>query len=361
MPVRSAALLCALVLCAAQAARANVDTLPSAPAAATRPAAPAAGDVPESPNPIKPAGDPNPEEEYELPFFGVDARKSGATLPLPVGLTVIGQYQREDIRVHDLQVGLVGGQPLIDASFVGFNGLTTRVRNLMARGDIWLFPFLNLYGIAGESWSSTTVSITRPVNVITEVDSQGVTLGFGGTLAWGIEGWGFVTVDANLTWSDQEILSSPQRTLTVTPRVGHRFVSESNQARAYTIWMGASMEEFESQTVGSIPLNSALPGGSNSSIISLLPSDFAQWEGTLTPAQRASVSQLFGQFIQAQQGPNAANSRAQFSLDLNPRKAWNMVLGGSMDLNRHWQLMGEGGFFGSRTSVMGNISYRFGI
>lgn len=159
------------------------------------------------------------EPIYALPFLGAAAVKEGASLPLPIGHSILGQYQREQIRAHGLQVGL-GGGPLINADFVGFNGLTTRVRNLLFRGDFWVLPFLNVYGIAGSSWASTTTSLNRPITLITSTDSQGTTLGFGGTLAYGVEPYGFITLDANLTWSDQVILSVPARTVAVTPRVG---------------------------------------------------------------------------------------------------------------------------------------------
>ncbi len=348
---RSFALLCASILTTPLTATAAVESLPAAPQAAT--SAVAVDSPAPAPSEAKALLD---DFNYGLPFFGREAVKAGANLPLPIGVMLIGQYQREDISVHGMKIGL-GGQPLVDASFVGFNGLTTRVSNMLVRGDVWLFPFLNVYGIAGESWSNTTVSLTRPINTSIEVDSHGLTIGFGGTVAWGIEPYGFVTLDANLTWADQNILSSPQRTLTVTPRIGHRWVSETNAGRAYTIWFGASMEEFESHTDGSLAFNSVLPGGTGA-ILQQIPSDFGQWIGTLTTAQQNALGALLGELGSASKDPNA---RTQFSMSINPRKAWNMLVGGSTDLNRHWQLTGEGGFLGSRTSVVGNLCYRFGI
>jgi len=299
------------------------------------------------------------EPIYALPFLGAAAVKEGASLPLPIGLSILGQYQREQIRAHGLQVGL-GGGPLINADFVGFNGLTTRVRNLLFRGDFWVLPFLNVYGIAGSGWASTTTSLNRPITLITSTDSQGTTLGFGGTLAYGVEPYGFITLDANLTWSDQVILSVPARTVTVTPRVGHRWKSETVSDRAFSLWAGATLEEFENASQGSIPFGNTLPAGSGG-ITSFLPADFGAWHATLTHAQQEAVSQLLNELVMLEQNPNSAIARAQFSLNINPSKAWNFIAGGSMKMSKHWQLIAEAGFFGARTSVVGNVCYRFGI
>ncbi len=162
-------------------------------------------------------------------------------------------------------------------------------------------------------------------------------------------------MDANLTWADQSILTNPQRTLTVTPRVGHRWLGNLHPGRAFSIWAGASLEVFENASVGQVPFSlGAGPGGSLP-----LPSDFGTWLAGLPANQRASVGQLLAELIMLEQGNG--QSTAAFNLNINPNKAWNMVLGGEMDLNKHWQLIAEAGLLGSRTTVAGNLCYRFGI
>ena len=346
-----AALLALSLALAATGARA--EQLPPAPPQATQlppPETPAAAAGTET-NPPK---DEAPDI-YSLPIFGRQAREAGADLPLPVGISIIGQYQRENVRTHNLQVALGKGD-FVDASFVGFGGNTTRANNLLFRGDLWLFPFLNVYGIAGESWSDTQTTLgPDPVILSLPTDSHGTTLGFGVTLAYGIGAW-FITLDGNLTWADQEILSTPQRTLTVTPRLGRRWVSETRPGSAFSLWVGATMEEFENAAVGEVSLGSTFSGGA-SALANVLAPNFSTWLAA-NPAAKDSVNQLLSEFIS---DLDPKNPTARFNVGINPAKAWNMVLGGEMDLNKHWQLIAEAGFFGARTSVMGSVCYRFGI
>jgi hypothetical protein len=298
------------------------------------------------------------EQQPVLPFLGAAAAKMGIGLPLPVGLTLLGQLQREEILVRDLHVGL-GGAPLIDSAFVSFGGVTTRVQNLLVRGDVWILPFLNIYGVAGGTWESTTVHIQRPLDFTTVQDSHGLSIGFGGTLAWGIEPYGFITVDANVVWTDLGILNQPQRTVTLTPRLGHRFVSNTNKDRALSLWAGLMLEDFQGRVVGNIPFAGLLPGTATAGIP--LPADFAQWLTALSPEQQRAVEQLLIQLTNLGAKPDAANARTDFDLVIATRRSANLIVGGEMQLSEHWQIRAEGGFLGTRTNVLGSLTWRFAL
>ena len=318
--------------------------------AAQRPAAPAPALDP------VPVREPPPQSFGALPFLAGLAAKAGVTLPLPLGLTVIGLAQGEDILVREINVGL-GGGPLIDLSFAQFSSVRTRVQNLLVRGDAWLFPFLDLYAIAGGTWEQTRTTLTRPLNLDFQTDAHGLTVGFGGTLAWGIEPVGFLTLDANLSWTDLDILSQPQRTLTLAPRVGHRFLSQTRQGRVLSVWVGTLFEEFQGRVVGSVPLGGSVPAN----VLAILPADFGDWRDALPASQRNNADEVLNQLVKATTGPNAASARAAFDLVIKTRHSNTLLVGGELQLDQQWQLRAEGGLLGSRTSAHASITYRFGL
>ena len=314
---------------------------PAAPASAVDPIA-----VPE----------PRLQPSGALPFLGDLAAKAGVVLPLPVGLTLLGLAQGEDILPREISVGL-GGGALIPLEFAEFQSVRTRVQNVLLRGDAWVFPFLDLYVVAGGTWEQTKTVLTRPLKLEFETDAHGLTVGFGGTLAWGIEGYGFITLDGNLSWTDLDILSQPQRTLTLAPRVGHRFVSQTRPHRALSVWVGTLFEEFQGRVIGSVPLGGSVPAN----VLAILPADYGDWLNALPADQRANVSEVLNQLIKATTGPNAASARASFDLVIKTRHSNTLLVGGELQLDEHWQTRAEGGLLGSRTSAHASITYRFGL
>ena len=349
----AAGALALLLLSTSPRAPALADSAAAGDASGQKPAAPAPSLDPASPVAVP---EPRPQPSGTLPFLGDLAARAGVTLPLPLGLTLIGLAQGEDILSRQLQVGL-GGGPLVPLDFAEFESVRTRVQNVLLRGDAWVFPFLDLYVVAGGTWEQTKTVLTRPLKLDFQTDAHGLTVGFGGTLAWGIEKIGFLTLDANLSWTDLDILSQPQRTFTLAPRAGHRFVSQTRPDRALTVWVGTIFEEFEGHVIGSVPLGNSVPPN----VLAILPADYGDWLNTLTPGQRVNVTAVLDQLIKATTGPNGAAARADFDLVIKPRHSNTLLIGGELQLDQQWQLHAEGGLLGSRTSAHAGVTYRFGL
>lgn len=116
------------------------------------------------------------------------------------------------------------------------------------RIDMWVFPFLNIYGLVGHTRGSSVSNVSVDADptrysgidrVIASsvhqlyqsgelqdidftLDFKGTTRGTGITLAGGYENW-FALVDTNYTRTDFDILDGKISALTVSPRVGYRF------------------------------------------------------------------------------------------------------------------------------------------
>ncbi|HRZ32544.1 MAG TPA: hypothetical protein P5188_09560, partial [Flavobacterium sp.] len=91
------------------------------------------------------------EYPYSLPIWGAKATEKGFSLPYSAGIGVNYLGQESDLIIENLMVGFNNG-PLYDLDeIVRFNGATSTANGINVRPDIWLFPFLNVYGILAKS------------------------------------------------------------------------------------------------------------------------------------------------------------------------------------------------------------------
>ncbi|HRI59821.1 MAG TPA: hypothetical protein PK228_08860, partial [Saprospiraceae bacterium] len=175
----------------------------------------------------------NSEYPYALPIWGDKATKLGFDLPYSAGVSVQYFWQESDIIIEDLLVGFNNG-PMYDLDgLVRFDEARATASAFTVRPDIWLFPFLNIYGIMGRSQASTAVGfgiwLTDSTNTDheivsydTRVDFKATTMGFGITPTLGVGG-GFLALDLNMSWTDVPQLQKPARTFVFGPRFGKNF------------------------------------------------------------------------------------------------------------------------------------------
>jgi hypothetical protein len=117
---------------------------------------------------------------------------------------------RRDVEVTDVRVTLPGNEAASVSDFASF-AVHNHTTLVAAKVDAWLLPVLDVYVLAGHSWTDSrldvTVTVDRPVapDLVLDVtqDSQvgGPLLGGGATLVAGYGPW-FVLADGNYTFSD---------------------------------------------------------------------------------------------------------------------------------------------------------------
>jgi hypothetical protein len=144
-----------------------------------------------------------------LPLGAAWALERGIDLPEPFGVGVFMVTMRRDIEVTDVRVTLPGSEPASIGDVAAFD-----VRNdttlLAAKLDAWVLPVLDVYLLAGHTWTDSrltaTVTIDRPllppVDLTATQDAAvgGPLLGGGATLVAGHGPW-FVLVDGNYNYS----------------------------------------------------------------------------------------------------------------------------------------------------------------
>ena len=153
---------------------------------------------------------------------------------------------------------------------VRFNKARATASALTVRPDIWLFPFLNIYGIFGKAQASTEVgfgvwvpdSTNTPKEIAsasTLVEFNTSTYGIGFTPTIGVGG-GFLALDMNVAWTDVPQLGKPARSFIFGPRLGKNFKLNKPE-QTIAVWVGAFRVHLAREPSGSISLVRSITTG----------------------------------------------------------------------------------------------------
>ena len=207
------------------------------------------------------------EYPYALPIWGKKAAAMGFNLPYSAGIGINYLWQESDLVIDNLQIGFNNG-PLYNLDeIVRFNNATSTASGLNIRPDIWLFPFLNIYGIIAKASPSTSVDFgiyvpdadgnwSNVMSMNTKAEFEAQTLGFGFTPTLGVGG-GWMALDVNFTWSDIAELEKPAFATVFGPRFGKSFKLKQPESNV-AFWVGGFRLHLNSGTTGSLKLNEVL-------------------------------------------------------------------------------------------------------
>jgi hypothetical protein len=331
------------------------------------------------------------EYPYSLPILGAKATKAGYDLPYSAGFSAQYFWQQSDLVIDNLNVGFNNG-PLYNLDgLVRFDKAFATASAFTVRPDIWLFPFLNVYGIFGKAQASTEVGFgvwipdpitntdTKIFSASTTVEFNTSTYGLGITPTIGVGG-GFLALDMNVAWTDVPQLNKPAQSFIFGPRLGKNFKLKK-PGQTVAIWAGGFRVHLSSETNGSIALSEVLPPDFGSKVddgiikVGNAQQQVDAWWASLTPAQQANpvnqakhntanrVLARAGEILASADNAinNIGTSTVQYSMDKRPKDAWNFIVGSQYQLNKHFMLRGEYGFLGSRTQFLVGLQYRFGL
>jgi hypothetical protein len=288
-----------------------------------------------------------------FPLLGRQAIERGFDLPKPLGINLIGLWVDQGIEISDLGLS-TGSDPIQTVEAFQFGDSRASILTASLRADLWVFPFLNVYGILGTARANTEVELTAPIPFTTSVDQTGTYGGIGLTGAFGFSRF-FTAVDVNWAWTDLEKLDEPVRTRVLSLRLGRAFaVSPRNRV---SVWAGAMSVKFDTETNGSIGLAEALPPDVVDGIRDDLETiEDEEWYQDLTPAQRLVVDRLADALLAGDYSDVVVN----YQLQKAPADKWNMLAGANLDLGKRWTIRTEVGFIG-RYSVLLNAVYRIDL
>jgi hypothetical protein len=184
-----------------------------------------------------------PEAKAATPWHRGWYEDRGIELPKPFGVGLNFIYMERDIEVTDVVV-TVGDRPPESISDRASFEVGNRTTLSMVRFDAWVLPFLNLYVMAGETRTDTSLvasfeiapPVGDPVPVVIEQNDRvnGPLYGGGATLVVG-HGAFFAMADANYARSDLDTFDGTLDALLLSGRVGwHRDAGR----RHWKVWTG---------------------------------------------------------------------------------------------------------------------------
>lgn len=195
--------------------------------------------------------------DSSLPFMKDLA--GDTALPRPWGIGIDFYTMDQDYDIKNLQFTLPGIS-LGDPSLIK---VSNEVRHFDLQADVWLLPFLNVFGIVGRVSTDTLVDFSQ-VEITglpfalgaLPVSFDGTVYGLGFTLAYGTENW-FTSVTTTFTsTSTSGKLDSSVDSSSVQPRIG--LLRDS-----WRFWVGGmylNTDEkhsglFELPVIGNVPFS----------------------------------------------------------------------------------------------------------
>lgn len=210
--------------------------------------------------------------------------------------------------------------PVLPITDPGALPISNDIRHTDLKFDVWLFPFMNVFGIYGRISGDTNIDLSvlglplPPATNSLVVDYDGDVFGGGITLAVGGEHW-FASITGTVTDTDLGgDFNSTVDAVTIQPRIGARFGDHTE------FWIGGYFIDAEEKHNGTIALD----------LGPLIP---------LPPPLMSPVD-------------------LDFAVDLSQAEDFNLSFGTHMMLNDAWETTIEVGV-GDRSTVLANVTYRF--
>ncbi len=272
-----------------------------------------------------------------FPIMGEKLVQKGVSFPLPLGVAVVGSWKRMDIELLNLEVALNGGERLPgDLLLFGQSVASSYV--LQAKFDLWLLPFLNVYGLVGRVDGETVIPMSFLGSDLLELVGAGdlceglrppasCFTTYSATVVPPIGGWNyvfglnpalgfksfFVNAPMNITWTDLEA-GRWVNSFYISPRIGLNVPAQ--RAGALSVYIGAAYLNAENFINGTVTLDTDLPVDDGQI-------EIAYW------------------------------------VDSKNSDRWNYLVGFNWSLSKRWSVHGEADAGGSRQGAVTSVTWRF--
>lgn len=300
------------------------------------------------------------EYDYIFPILGQGAYRKGFDIPYPAGLMANYMWMKQNLIFDNMQLGIKTDNldiPLTDVEFIEFGENTNTSYAYNVRPDLWILPFLNVYGIFGGGQSRTEVNLTAPIPLYSNVEQGLRTAGFGVMGAGGI-GPIWFSVDANWTWSKPELLDKPVKVNVLGIRLGHTFKFKNKPESNIALWAGGMRMEMNSDTKGEILLIDAIPPETWERKDELVANYYDWYNNEATPPQKIVADRVLTPIVERIDAADG-DTIIRYGMDKQVEQRWNGTIGGQYQLNKRWMFRTEAGLIGNRKSFLVSVNYRF--
>ena len=304
---------------------------------------------------------------YILPVLGSKAHQAQVRLPFPVGVMVNALVGRQDLMLDQMKLGFgnynnPAPPEMIDLDdVVTFDDISAQTSTFNMRIDAWVFPFLNIYGIVGQTWKADiSVNLVEPFPLSVTTEVAGTYFGYG-VLAAGAVGPFFISADLNRSHSYNPRLDDPAVVLIHGVRTGPVFRFKNRPSMNVSLWAGYMYSHFNGDTDGTIDALELTPDAPGR--IDEMQGDLDNWYAGLTPLEQALYENLYNRLGTGLSGlkDGIRNGYLRYSFNKSIENPWNLLLGGQWQVNYRWQVRAEAQLLGDRTAGLFSVNYRFGI
>jgi hypothetical protein len=300
---------------------------------------------------------------YSFPILGDKVFEKGFDIPYPWGGMLNFFNATQDIVIPDISVGFSDGVlpeiPLTNiTNFVEFGKVYAVATSVNVRPDLWVLPFLNVYGIFGKTWAQTEVEMTYPIELKAKADLEGTSAGVGITGAGGLGKYFFV-LDGNWVWTAMSNFEDPVRTGVFSFRLGRAFKFNQKPQSNIALWAGGMRVEMGGVTEGTVTLGEVIPPETWDRRDEIV-NQYWDWYDGLSFLEKAVADQWITPIINKIEAGDGSGT-VSYRLTKEPKQKWNMIIGGQYQLNKNHQFRVEGGILGNRKSLLLSYNYRFGF
>jgi len=311
---------------------------------------------------LQPGDTTKTEYPYRFPIWGAKAWEKGFDIPYPAGGMINYFTATQDIIIPDLSVGFSDGvlpeiplTPITD--FVEFGKVYGVATSVNVRPDLWILPFLNVYGIFGKTWAQTEVDMTYPIELKAKADLEGTSAGIGITGAGGLGKYFFV-LDGNWVWTNMSNFKEPVRSAVFSFRLGRAFKLNKPQSNV-AFWAGGMRVNMGGITEGTITLGEIIPQETWDRRDEIV-NDYWEWYDELSFLEKAIADQWLTPIVNKLEAGDGSGI-ISYKLTKEPKQRWNVIIGAQYQLDKHHQFRVEGGVIGNRKSLLLSYNYRFGF
>lgn len=311
---------------------------------------------------------------YVLPMMGEKVRDAGYELPKPTGMMLGYYWQKQDLAISNLSIGMGDGDDLVNIDgYTDFERINTENTVYTFRPDVWLFPFFNVYGTVSTFSASTNAQLAMPIELtIPTVVKNGTGGGFGTVLSYGFGPIWFAG-NLNMNWSKTPGVDKPTQSIVSTLRIGTQVYSR-NRKHYGTIWMGANYQNYLGSNSGTYDMTQLLPDDKPKleelkdqvqAELEKIQNGFDEFCNTPGNGPACIViEQVLGELKDRIDDKIGGITPPELLLRhgylVEPLKKWNMVIGTQYNFNSSWEVRFEAGFI-ERQSFLVNVNYRFGF
>lgn len=304
---------------------------------------------------------------YILPIMGNKVHKANIRLPYPTGVMFNTLVGTQNLSLTDLQLGFgrfsdTEGPDMISLDeVVRFDDISAQTSTYNLRVDTWVLPFLNVYGIVGQTKKADiNVKLIDPIPLDVTTEVSGTYLGFG-LMAAGAVGPLFVSMDTNHSWNFNERLDEPAKVFISGLRAGPVFRFKSNPEMNITLWTGAMYSHLDGETVGRIGIEDLAPDAPGA--VDNLIVELEDWYNGLGPIEQNLYEGLYNRLSEGLNdlSDSLSDGYIRYAFNKEIRNPWNMLIGVQWQINYRWQFRAEAQFLGDRTAGLFSLNYRFGV